>query len=250
MASFFFDLDCGEDEPVTLEKRLPEGEVIFHGFDVEGEQAAAELGFKTSFCFKLWKALEEDDFSRLISNLYRWRYSKDPTDPNQLEAVLFVGASPNSKPYHWRNTQILEHAVEQDSVEGVRILLEYGASVGANHGAAVRLAAARGNATILQMLVDEWPHVRSKKDEALRNAAHNGHAAVVEILLDTGARVHAENDEALRSAAKNGHADVVEILLEAGANVHANFDEPLRKAIERNHYDVVYVLQEWIEEHG
>ena len=87
-------------------------------------------------------------------------------------------------------------------------------------------------------------------DELLVNASKKGQAALVELLIDIGADVHAYADNSLRLAAENGHAAVVQILLDAGADVHANDDQALRWAAEHGHPDIVKILEDWIEEHG
>jgi hypothetical protein len=55
--SKFFELDCGQEEPVTIE-RTAEGEFFFHNFDLDAELAAQELGFEPSLCWFLWQTYD------------------------------------------------------------------------------------------------------------------------------------------------------------------------------------------------
>ena len=60
MGSTFYELDCGDDEPVVME-RTADGELVFHGWDLETELAAQELGFQPSACFIVWDAWRLDE---------------------------------------------------------------------------------------------------------------------------------------------------------------------------------------------
>jgi len=55
MSSTFYEIDCGDDEPVVMERR-GDGELVFHGWDLETELAAQELGFQPSAAFVVWDA--------------------------------------------------------------------------------------------------------------------------------------------------------------------------------------------------
>ena len=58
-SSKFYEIDCGDDEPVVMERR-DDGELVFHGWDLETELAAQELGFQPSAAFVVWDAWRSD----------------------------------------------------------------------------------------------------------------------------------------------------------------------------------------------
>jgi len=65
MSSKFFEIDCGDDEPVVME-RCDDGELVFHGWDIETELAAQELGFQPSACFVVWDAKRNDRLDKAL----------------------------------------------------------------------------------------------------------------------------------------------------------------------------------------
>lgn len=136
-------------------------------------------------------------------------------------------------------------AVEQGNVEAVRNLL--GKEVDPNvksdwscdndvssDETALHIAAARGNAEIVNQLINAGANVNTVRQfEAdsggeytpLTEAAAAGHAEVVKLLLDGGAHANSKAANyycltALGHALARGHKDIVEMLLAAGADLN------------------------------
>lgn len=84
--------------------------------------------------------------------------------------------------------------------------------------------------------------LHAESEAALRHAAANGDAAAVNLLLMAGADIHAVNDLALCNAAFNGHVEVIKNRLTAGVNIHAFRDDALLLAVLANQLDAVRCL--------
>jgi ankyrin repeat protein len=113
-------------------------------------------------------------------------------------------------------------------------------------------AAARGDAILVERLLDKGANVDSKRGvfggTLLWRAAKNGHEAVVELLLDKGVAVDSKGEfggTPLWGAAKNGHEAVVKLLLDKGAAVDSKGEfggTPLWEAAANGHEAVVKLL--------
>lgn len=94
---------------------------------------------------------------------------------------------------------------------------------------ALFIAAYRGNADIVRLLIDKGVAFDAKAPEtkwpALDAAAGQGHASIVRLLLDHGAkadvRITGTDATPLIGAAGKGRNDIVKMMLEAGADVNA-----------------------------
>jgi ankyrin repeat protein len=108
-------------------------------------------------------------------------------------------------------------------------------------------AAARGDITEVQQLLQQGAHIEAKDflgDTALINAAVMDHAEVVKLLLDKGANLEAKDrydDTALILAAHKGVTEVVKLLLEKGANTNAK---------DFNGYTALIEAARWGEDRG
>jgi len=145
MASTFYEIDCGDDEPVVMERR-DDGELIFHGWDLETELAAQELGFQPSAVFFIWDAarsgrLDEELIEQAIDG-----------DADFVELLLAAGSDVNAK-----------------NVFG---------------GTALHYAARNGHTAIVELLLAAGADVNAQDSgwTALQWAARNGYAAVVELI--------------------------------------------------------------------
>ncbi|KAJ3270002.1 hypothetical protein HK104_005000, partial [Borealophlyctis nickersoniae] len=111
---------------------------------------------------------------------------------------------------------------------------------------ALRLAAFKGHLDVVRVLldalVDADEGVRAKKGEALVLAAAQGHLEVVRLLLEKGVDVPTDNDAALHRAVEKGHLEVVRLLLEKGVDVHAGDEAALHRAAKGGHLEVVRCL--------
>lgn len=118
--------------------------------------------------------------------------------------------------------------------EMVMMLLEDGQYIEAKNEydwMALHMAAERGHAVIVQLLIDKGASVNAvikvpvnttSGATALHLAARNGHEKVLEVLLKNGAEIDLQTldgETALHWAAENSHVGVITLLLNKGANL-------------------------------
>jgi len=84
-----FELECN-GELVTLEYTAA-GELLFHGWDLELELAAIELGFAPTVCYWVWKAVSQNQLDATLAVV-----AFDDNLP-LVEALLWAGANPYHK---------------------------------------------------------------------------------------------------------------------------------------------------------
>ncbi len=149
MASAFFELECGEDEPVVMEVVAP-GEIILHGWDEEAELAAQELGFEPSACFIIWDAARNDLLNEaLIVHSTHHRLGL-------VAALLAAGADPNTRD-DYNRTPLMALANLDGHPDGVQLLLEAGADPHArnkNYKTAMDCALSWNNIDVIELLQD------------------------------------------------------------------------------------------------
>eukprot|EP00435_Cladocopium_sp_Y103_P041722 s331_g11.t1 len=149
----------------------------------------------------------------------------------------------------------LHHAISDNYVEIVKLLLEWKASnVKDNNGQTpLNLAAGKGHTEICSILVaaDVDVNVTGHNGSTpLHDAALGGHADVVKLLLEGKARVILINNDrmtALHLAASGGHADAVKLLLEAKSPVMSKDREgqtPLDVARNQGQHEVATLLDQ------
>jgi len=204
-SSTFFEIDCGDDESVVMERR-DDGDLVFHGWDIETELAAQELGFQPSACLVVWDAQRND---RLDEEL-RAQVLEGHTAV--VELLLAAGADVDAKNnYGWT---ALHYAAAYGHADVVELLLEAGADIKAKNnsgGTALHYAAAYGHADVVELLVSAGANVNAQDKDgwtALFWASFKGYVAVVELLLASGA----VDKYALHLAAQGGHAAVVKLI--------------------------------------
>lgn len=121
--------------------------------------------------------------------------------------------------------------------EIVMMLLEAGQHINTKNKqnwTALHMAAARGHAVTVQLLVDKGadvnaatykPNYVASGSTALHWAARNGHEKVLQVLLENGAEIDLQtpgHETALHWAAQNGHVRAITLLLDKGANLEAH----------------------------
>lgn len=159
----------------------------------------------------------------------------------------------------------LIEAIEKDDLSQVEQEIANGADVTEEDmflGPAIVLAAIRGNAQIVELLLDHGALVQTEDYNSgtpLHAAAVNGHLNVVEILIKHGANidaVRASNGETpMHAAAEGGNGEIVELLISLGADVNArssgNYGPidsfasygPIHSAALSDHLEVVDLLR-------
>ena len=171
-SSTFFEIDCGDDESVVMERR-DDGDLVFHGWDIETELAAQELGFQPSACLVVWDAQRNDRLDE------------------ELRAQVLEG--------HTAVVELLLAAGADVDAES---------NIGET---ALHYAAAYGHADVVELLVSAGANVNAQDKDgwtALFWASFKGYVAVVELLLASGA----VDKYALHLAAQGGHAAVVKLI--------------------------------------
>ena len=149
----------------------------------------------------------------------------------------------------------LRIAAEHGHLDVVQHLINWGAHVHADEGAALRQASKNGHTNVVQLLLQNlMQHGRAGLDKALQFAAERGHADVAQLLIQHGADVNTSGNDGCRAiswASHEGHADVVKVLLQHGADVNADGGEALDWACEEGHTAVVQLLlQHGADAHG
>ncbi|PWW73241.1 ankyrin, partial [Tuber magnatum] len=124
----------------------------------------------------------------------------------------------------------LQAAAAHGNESVVQLLLNRGAEVnaqGGDCGNALQAAAVHGNESVVQLLLNRRAEVDAQGGyygNALQAAAVHGNKSVVQLLLNRGAEMNAQGDyygHALQAAPVHGNESVVQLLLERGAEVNA-----------------------------
>jgi ankyrin repeat protein len=162
----------------------------------------------------------------------------------------------------------LDKAVKKGDAEAVRLALEGGANAKKKDSMALRVAARRGHAQCVRLLIPACDALADRSN-ALATAAENGHLECVKLLIPVsdplGSHGHAlrlaaqrghlecvralipasaallTGSMALLMAALNGHAQCVKLLMEAGDSL-AGGSQALLGAAERGHGACVELL--------
>lgn len=150
---------------------------------------------------------------------------------------------------------LLHHAVRNESVKSVMLLVRLGADVHARDSGGITplyIACARGHSSIVRVLVEAGAKCISMgpNDESpLHIAAQENHLACVEILLEHGRApvdgLTRDHCTALHLASQRGNTQVAQCLLEHGADVNAltiSDETPLLKASRMSQFQTVKLL--------
>ncbi|XXG96991.1 hypothetical protein Hte_003284 [Hypoxylon texense] len=125
---------------------------------------------------------------------------------------------------------LLSRAVQDGSIEIVKILLEAGENIDDRKGPGktpLQAAILRGDPSILNLVLDKHPDVNVSSyfwPPALQMACAEGYLSLAKRLIDLGADINAKPDgfplncrTALERAAENGRIDMIQLLLSSGA---------------------------------
>jgi len=253
MSSKFFEIDCGDDEPVVMERR-DDGELVFYGWDLETELAAQELGFEPSAAFVVWDAQRN---GRLDEALLA---QTNVGNIAAVAALLAAGAN-----VHTAEDEAIDRAADFGYLELVKVLISAGADVHIFYESPLNTALEQGNIEMAELLISAG----ANREMGLchrsyaRAYAHAERLAglcnyrVRQILLDTSIPAdyakRATNAlinacSATSAVATNHYLEMVRQLLLAGADVHAYNDKALRFAKRYGHDAIVEILESWIED--
>ena len=134
------------------------------------------------------------------------------------------------------NNELFLFAVQNDQLEIVKLMIEYGADI--KRG--LRQAAIYGKYIITKYLLE---HGGDATDgNLLINASYRGYINIVALLLEHGADIHFEDDKALEMAVVGNHSPVVELLVARGANPHARNDDIINRAKYMHQFHISWIL--------
>jgi len=149
MSSTFYEIDCGDDEPVVMERR-DDGDLVFHGWDLETELAAQELGFQPSAAFVVWEAQRTGTLDKALRNAAINGHAA------VVELLLAAGSDVDAQDN--AGWTALQGAAAYGHAAVVELLLAAGADVNAKSnidGTALLYAARYGNADVVEIL-ESW----------------------------------------------------------------------------------------------
>jgi hypothetical protein len=238
MASTFYELECGGDEPVVMERR-DDGELIFHGWDQEAEEAAIELGFEPSLCWKVWQRKDHLDLGLI---------DVAEGDLEEVAALLAAGAD-----VHASEDDAIFVAAEHGHLEVAKLLIDHGADVNVFYEAPLAVAATDEMHELLieagaDPNVDHWAH-RDAFDAAWDYSKKYNHV-IYAILQDTSIDYWTRATNALlRAVAKGEDTAFIETLLRAGADPSAHNYAAVKNAKTLGYHHIARILEKWIEEH-
>ena len=123
---------------------------------------------------------------------------------------------------------------------------------GGSEGVLMHIAARRGHADILTLLLEHGADVDERDGgfTPLHRASWKGKVEAGQCLLDRGADINAQDkysNSPLRDAAVFGHVEFARMLLNRGARIDvqdADLQTPLHNAVDRGHIQVVRLLLE------
>ncbi len=121
-------------------------------------------------------------------------------------------------------------------------LIEAGANVRANDFEAFREAASRGNAEMLDILLNAGVTANEDGGRAFLCAVEGGHRECAKLLLMRGADVNVGEGQAVILAASLNNIRMLDLLITWKGDVNAQGGLPLQKAAEAGHQHIVNLL--------
>ena len=251
----FFEIDCGDAEPVVMERR-DDGEIIFHDWDEETDLAAVELGFQPSVCLIVAQAVRSGRLdAALLTQI-------DVGDIAAVAALLAAGAD-----VHTVEDDAIERAVQYNHLELAKLLIAAGADIHVFYESPLNTALEQSNQEMAELLISaganrEVALCHRSYARAYGQAEHLAgmyNYKVREILSDftspspdyteraTSALISACRTPLSASTSPN-YLELIRQLLLAGADVHAHNDLALRFAKRYGHDAIIEILESWIED--
>lgn len=96
----------------------------------------------------------------------------------------------------------------------------------------------------VKKLIEEGHDIHEENEGAMFNACEKNNKEILNYLIENGADIHCEGDNLLNCAAAYGHHDMINFLLEKGLDIHTERDYPLVSALASKKYDTVLFLLE------
>jgi ankyrin repeat protein len=156
-----------------------------------------------------------------------------------VESLLNRGANIDAE-----DGAALQAALRNGEHATARLLLDRGADANAGYGQALLDAVIRIDHTTVQMLLDRGADINIRRGEALLVAVHSAQDSTVQLLLNRGADANIRDGQALMGAVARGLYSIVHLLLENGADVNAGDGESLTAAVKHGRHTIAQLLLE------
>ena len=152
--------------------------------------------------------------------------------PDIVQMLINYGADA-----HINNEIITDLAIESQSIEMIKILIDAGAKV---KGEYIVKAAYNEYTELVRLLINAKADITYQNDKALIIACIRGNELIAKMLIAVGANVNAQKGKALKSAIKHNYINLVEILIESGVYISDNYIE---YAYEKGYIQIANMLE-------
>ena len=110
------------------------------------------------------------------------------------------------------NSDCIFMAFENNNLDMILLLYQYGADITINDNYFLCMAAKYGFLAMVELLVMLGANVTARNNTPIQNACEGGYIFVVQFLIDSGANVTANDNNAIKIAEQNGHSSIVQLL--------------------------------------
>lgn len=137
----------------------------------------------------------------------------------------------------------LYHAVQNNKLESIKILLSHKVDTHYNRDYCLRYVSQHGKLEIAQLLLENETYKENIND-CLILASQNGYLEIIKLLIEKGADVNCQSYSALAGACSGGYLEIVKLLIEKGATGHIDGNSCLFNAVNSSNIEVVKFLLE------
>ncbi|KAM0460131.1 hypothetical protein ACHAO4_002262 [Trichoderma viride] len=223
------------------------------------------LAYLAQFSPKMakYRLAELSSLERYVLKYWMTHLEEVPREqwPDKWAQDVLISQEPNAYTTQEALDVALQHAVDGENIEVIKLFLEIGADVNAEcgeWGSALLAAAAKGNLRALELLVKSGANVNSPSERGtcLLTSLNEKSTQCLTFLLDNGADIDVQSgngETALSDTLKRGHVDMdlLKLLLERNANVNAfdgKYRTPLQTACANiNLYELQYYVEALLE---